>query len=76
MSELTPFAQMPNTPQSIIAQVTQKAMQSLPSDHKASERVVKGLAAAAVHDLWESPVKNFIPVLALRDVRDELQPLD
>ena len=66
---------MPNTPESIITQVTQQVMQSLPADHEASEREVTGLAVAAVHELWESPLKNFVPVLAMRDVRDELHAL-
>lgn len=73
MSEPTPFAQMPETPEVIILQVTQQVLQNQSSDQVTSEAAVMGLATTVVHEMWDSPVRTFIPVLATRQVQEQLR---
>jgi hypothetical protein len=73
MPELTVFAQMPATPEAIIVQVQRELARD---DTTASATEVARLADRAVRRLWDSRVKVFIPVLALRDVREALGQQD
>jgi hypothetical protein len=75
MPESTLFAQMPSTPETIIAQVTQHVLHSLPADHATAELRIAELATTAVLDLWERPIRTFIPVLALREVQNALRTI-
>jgi hypothetical protein len=71
-----PFAQMPTTPEPIIAQVRRQ----LADDDRVGARVPTGVldrvADQTVRELWGSRVKTFVPVLALRQAREVLQEQD
>ena len=76
MERLTPFAQMPTTPEPIIAQVRRQ----LAEDDSFRARVPSGVldraADRAVRELWGSRVKTFVPILALRQAREFLREQD
>jgi hypothetical protein len=76
MGPVTPFAEMPSTPEPIIAQVRRQ----LADDDWVGARVPTGLldrvADQAVRELWSSRVKAFVPVLALRTARELLHDED
>lgn len=63
------------TQELLIAQVTQRVLQSgLRSD--TAPQAVEALATSVVKDLWPSPVKSFILVLATREVQEALRRYD
>ena len=76
MERLTPFAQMPTTPEPIIAQVRRQ----LAEDDRFRVWVPSGVldraADRAVRELWGSRVKTFVPILALRQAREILREQD
>jgi hypothetical protein len=76
MGPVTPFAQMPATPEPVIAQVRRQ----LAADDRVGARVPTGVldrvADQAVRELWSSRVKTFVPVLALREAREVLREQD
>lgn len=76
MGLVTPFAEMPLTPEPIIAQVRRQ----LADDDRVGARVPTGVldrvADQAVRELWSSRVKTFVPVLALRTAREILRDQD
>jgi hypothetical protein len=76
MRPVTPFAEMPSTPEPIIAQVRRQ----LADDDWVGARVPTGVldrvADQAVRELWSSRVKTFVPVLALRTARELLHDED
>lgn len=72
MESLTPFAQMPTTPEPIIAQVQRQLADDPRHGAMVSTTVLDRLADRAVRELWESRVKTFVPVLALRQARELL----
>ena len=67
---------MPATPKPVIAQVRRQ----LADDAEIGMRVPAGVrdrvADAAVRGLWSSPIKTFVPILALRTAREILQEQD
>jgi hypothetical protein len=73
MEAANPFAQVPTTPEPIIAQVRRQ----LADDDHIGMRVPMGVLDRvvdhAVRELWSSRVKYFIPVLALRTAREMLR---
>ena len=73
MSAANPFAEVPATPEPIIAQVRRQ----LADDDGIAVRVTTGVldrvADHAVRELWSSRVKTFVPVLALRTAREILR---
>lgn len=73
MELVTPFAQTPSTPEPIIAQVRRQ----LADDDQVGARVPTGVldrvADRAVRELWDSPVRTFVPILALRQAREVLR---
>lgn len=73
MDAVTPFAQMPETPEPVIAQVrrdlTRHHAIAAPFDEDDLDRV----AETVVRELWESRVRTFVPVLALRQARELLR---
>jgi hypothetical protein len=73
MVELPVFAQMPTTPEPIIAQVQRDLVHDSTGVASADIAV---LAETAVRHLWDSRVKGFIPILALREVREALAAQD
>ncbi len=71
MEAATPFAQMPATPEPVIAQVRrQLAGEDEPAGVSSAE--LDTVADRAVRELWGSRVKIFVPVLALRQARELL----
>ena len=76
MERLTPFAQMPTTPEPIIVQVRRQ----LAEDDRFGVRVPSGAldraADRAVRELWGSRVKTFVPILALRQAQEILREQD
>jgi hypothetical protein len=69
MAPLTPFAQMPATPEPIIAQVRRQLADDPMLDTPLEPSLLDHVAERAVRELWESRVKTFVPVLALRQAR-------
>ena len=76
MEALTPFAQMPTTPEPIIAQVRRLLADDVPTGLTVEANVLDSVADHAVRELWSSRVKTFVPVLALRQAREVLQEQD
>jgi hypothetical protein len=76
MGLVTPFAEMPPTPEPVIAQIRRQ----LADDDRVGARVPTGVldrvADQAVRELWSSRVKTFVPVLALRTARELLRDQD
>jgi hypothetical protein len=73
MNAANPFAQVPATPEPIIAQVRRQ----LEADGLTMPGgTIDSVADRAVRELWESRVKTFVPVLALRQAREMLLQLD
>ena len=73
MDAATLFAQMPTTPELIIAQVRRQLDDEAWSGLADRAIVLDRLADQAVRDLWGSRVKTFVPVLALREARQILR---
>jgi hypothetical protein len=76
MSLSTPFAEMPSTPEPIIAQVRRLLAEDVPQDMMVETTVLDSVADHAVRELWDSRIKTFVPVLALRQAREVLQEQD
>ena len=72
MSSDTGRAQAMVTEEILIAQVTERVLQSGASNG-ATPQIVEALATTAVQELWPSPVKAFILVLATREVQQALR---
>jgi hypothetical protein len=72
MSEEAGIAQAVLTQDHLIAQVTQRVLQSGLSNGTPPQ-AVEALATSVVQELWPSPVKTFILVLATREVQDVLR---
>ena len=73
MESLTPFAQMPSTPEPIIAQVRRQLADDAEIGIRVPAGVLDRVADHAVRELWSSPIKTFVPVLALRTAREILR---
>jgi hypothetical protein len=69
MGQVTPFAQTPATPEPIIAQVRRQLADDPVLDMPLEPSLLDHVAERAVRELWESRVKTFVPVLALRQAR-------
>ena len=73
MDAVNPFAQMPITPEPIIAQVRRQLADDAPQDPSVETTLLDYVAERAVRELWGSRVKTFVPVLALRQARAVLR---
>jgi hypothetical protein len=73
MESANPFAQMPITPEPIIAQVRRQLADDAPLDSSVETALLDHVAERAVRELWGSRVKTFVPVLALREARAALR---
>jgi hypothetical protein len=72
MDGTTLFARMPATPAPLIAQV-KRDLERIAADERLPTGYDLGrLAEAKVTELWDSRVKVFVPLLALRAAREEL----
>lgn len=68
------FAQMPTTPEPIIAQVRRQLDDDdAPPGKRVETTLLDSVAEQAVRELWSSRVKTFVPVLALREARAVLR---
>src|SRR3712207_915752 len=76
MPLVTPFAQMPVTPEPIIAQVRRQLVDDAHDARSVQADVIDRVADRAVRELWGSRVKTFVPVLALRTAREMLDEQD
>jgi len=72
MEPATPFAQVPTTPEPIIAQVRRQLDDDARGGAPVPPGVLDRVADDAVRQLWPSRVKTFVPVLALRTARERL----
>lgn len=70
-----PFAQIPSTPEPIVAQVCRQLQTDPFVKSRLSSAELGRLASAAVRELWDCPVKTFVPILALRAVREQLSAM-
>ena len=71
-----PFAQVPATPEPVIAQVRRQLADESWSELISHGPVLDRLADRAVRELWGSRIKTFVPVLALRQAREMLRQQD
>ena len=76
MESETPFARMPTSPESIIDQVRRQLRDDAHEALRVQADVLDSVAASAVWELWQSRVRTFVPVLALRQAREVLQEQD
>jgi hypothetical protein len=76
MPLMTPFAQVPATPEPIIAQVRRQLLDDADEAMRVQVDVLDRVADRAVRELWGSRVKTFVPVLALRTAREMLREQD
>jgi hypothetical protein len=76
MEPVTLFAQMPTSPEPIIAQVRRQLGDDAPLDRSVETTLLDSVAERAVRELWGSRVKTFVPVLALREARAVLREQD
>jgi hypothetical protein len=72
MGSVTPFAEMPTTPEPVIAQVRRQLADDAALGAPLEANLLDHVADRAVRELWESRVKAFVPVLALRQARELL----
>ena len=71
-----PFARMPSTPESIIAQMRRQLNDDASRVMTVEPTVLDQVAERAVRELWGSRIKTFVPVLALRQAREILRNLE
>ena len=76
MGPVTPFAEMPSTPEPIIAQVRRQLADADWVGTRVPTGVLDRVADQVVRELWSSRVKTFVPVLALRTAREILRDQD
>jgi hypothetical protein len=76
MENLTPLAQMPATPEPIIAQVRRQLAEDDRFGSQIPSGVIDRVADRAVRELWGSRVKTFVPILALRQAQEILREQD
>lgn len=76
MDAANPFAQVPTTPEPIIAQVRRQLSDEGWPGLVNHGPVLDRVADRAVRELWGSRIKTFVPVLALRQAREMLRQQD
>jgi hypothetical protein len=76
MDATNPFAQVPTTPEPIIAQVRRQLADEAWTGLVSHGPVLDRVADHAVRELWGSRIKTFVPVLALRQAREMLRQQD
>lgn len=69
MAQLTPFAEMPPSPEGLIAQLRQQLAARYPEAAQTEAPSLDAVAERAVRQLWPSRIRTFVPVLALRDAQ-------
>ncbi len=76
MDAANPFAQVPTTPEPIIAQVRRQLADEAWPGLVSHGPVLDRVADRAVRELWSSRIRTFVPVLALRHAREMLRQQD
>src|SRR5215213_8680550 len=76
MDAANPFAQVPSTPEPIIAQVRRQLADEAWPGLVSHGPVLDRVADRAVRELWGSRIKTFVPVRALRQAREMLRQQD
>ena len=76
MDAANPFAQVPSSPEPIIAQVRRQLADEERTGLVSHGPVLDRVADSAVRELWGSRIKTFVPVLALRQAREMLRQQD
>ena len=76
MNAANPFAQVPSSPEPIIAQVRRQLADEERTGLVSHGPVLDRVADRAVRELWGSRIKTFVPVLALRQAREMLRQQD
>jgi hypothetical protein len=76
MDAANPFAQVPTTPEPVIAQVRRQLADEAWPGMVSHGPVLDRVADRAVRELWGSRIKTFVPVLALREAREMLRKHD
>ena len=76
MDAANPFAQVPTTPEPIIAQVRRQLADEVRTGLVSYGPVLDRVADRGVRELWGSRIKTFVPVLALRQAREMLRQQD
>ncbi len=76
MDTANPFAEITSTPEPIIGHLRRQLRDDPVVSRRAEPAELDALAEAAVRELWDAPVKTFVPVLALRSVREGLLAVD
>ena len=76
MDAANPFAQVPATPEPIIAQVRRQLADEAWPGLVNHGPVLDRVADRAVRELWGSRIKTYVPVLALRQAREMLRQQD
>lgn len=76
MEATTVFAQTPSTPEAIIGRVREELARACAETACPPTDELERLADAAVRELWDSRVKTFVTVLAVRQAREMLGTAD
>ena len=76
MDSANPFAQIPTTPEPVIAQVRRQLADEAWSGLVSHGPFLDRVADRAARELWGSRIKTFVPVLALRQAREMLRQQD
>jgi hypothetical protein len=71
-----PFAEVPPEQELMIAQVRRQLANDLPQVMTVEPTVLDQVAERVVRELWESRIKTFVPLLALRQAREILRDED
>jgi hypothetical protein len=65
----SPFAAISNDAERVVALVVREATEECEPEACLLHPVLESCAREAVATLWDSPIKSFVPLLALRRVR-------
>ena len=65
-----PFERIPEDVETLVARVVRAAREECMNETCLVHPVLERCASQAVRDYWDSPVMTFVPLLALRRVRD------
>lgn len=74
MDDPNPFAEMPATPEPMIAQGREALAHEVAARRAVPSVDLAQLATEAVRSLWDKPIKTFIPLLAFRQAGAALPP--
>ena len=70
----TPFAEVPPEPEPVIALVREQLERECAEGRCPPDEGLDRLVEGAVLELWDAPIKTFVPLLALRRARPASAP--